>query len=201
MGTGCIDTNALYDYVEGELSARDKDRIEKHLASCDTCLDIFLTAKEFWKENHLAETVPEKIDSSVLETIYSRLKQFYQWVAEPLTGDMLPQPLRSGAGTETTECIKLSETSDNFHKELIFYKTGIDEFSVDTRISGEEITKGTLSVILEREHGRFEACSPEQGHARFEGLPFGSYRFILEQDGSEKGTISFEINETGLSEK
>lgn len=201
METGCIDTNAFYDYIKGEVSPGDRNQIEKHLASCDTCLDIFLTAKDFWKENHLPET--EAFPEMVPETIYARLKQFYEWITEPLAGDMLAQPLRSAAETDKSarECIKLSQTSHDFHKDLVFFKTGTEAFSVDARISGERITKGTLSVILEREGGRFEARFLKHGHARFEALPFGSYRFILEQNGSEKGVIAFGINEAGLSEK
>ncbi len=147
-----------------------RDQIENHLAMCDTCLEIFLTAKDFWKD-HMSETeaAPEKVDSSALETIYGRLKQFYEWITEPLTDGMLAEPLRSGLPPETDKLtrdyIKLFETSHDFHKDLVFCKTGDDTFSVNIRISEKKISKGILSVIMEREGGRFEARSLKDGPA------------------------------------
>jgi hypothetical protein len=47
----CPSEVLLSDYLQGRLSQREKEEVERHIADCPLCLDILVVAKDVTKEN------------------------------------------------------------------------------------------------------------------------------------------------------
>ena len=46
MNIRCLDEKTLSSYLDEKLSAAEREKIERHIADCNTCLDMLLTAYE-----------------------------------------------------------------------------------------------------------------------------------------------------------
>ena len=45
MAPACLDEEQLAGYLEGSLSEVERDRVERHLADCEKCLDEFVLSR------------------------------------------------------------------------------------------------------------------------------------------------------------
>ncbi len=206
MKTECIKLTELYDYIMNRLPAEKLEAVEKHMEKCENCYNEYIDARILLKKLDETDHIqPKEIDRPVLRMIYSNLKRFYQWVADMESDQAFaPVPVRSDSVQPKTETLKkkivVQKDFENYPATMTFQLEGREKFSVQIEAAAEN-HEPEISVILEREGGKFEARQLENGRSGFKNLPFAEYRLTLESDGMEHGEFRCIINEAGVDEQ
>lgn len=75
-GIRCIEVlELLSDYLDGEVSQVDRDRIEAHLRGCDLCERFGGQMSSIVKSLRVTLRDPEPLDHGVAERLLNRLKR------------------------------------------------------------------------------------------------------------------------------
>jgi len=204
MNSDCIDILTLTRYFGKKLSDKEKQEVEYHLSLCDECregsVSTFLMLKDNTEEE---EPTPEDKDlSAAWQTFKKKLSEgfsrFLEWV--------VPQPcepamvcVRSDQRTPEP-CIKFEKEFGNLRADFLFEKISDNNISLEIKVSENHLPAQNISFNLKKESGTEIRRSSEDGGEQFENLSFGMYQLKIRQFSKEKGSFSFEINETGLTQ-
>ena len=209
MKSRCIEIAVLAKYIEGSLSDKGRDRIEEHLSECDTCLEEFVIANTLLKDHDLIECEPvsEEVALSALKSlsIPKKLKKFYAWITKVLVPDSAGQPafatVRKPDAASSVDYISIKKDMNDLQVEMYIEKTEDDKARIRVRVLKDNISARNVRLTLIRQGGVIVSRLLKKNYVLFEDLPFGSYRFVVEQDALEKGEYLFKINEAGLNEE
>lgn len=209
MKSTCMEIDVLAGYIEGRLSDKDRDRIEEHLSECDTCLEELVIADTLLKNHDLIECEPvsEEVALSALKglNIPKELKKFYAWITKVLVPDSAWQSafatVRKSDAASSVDYISIKKDMNDLHVEMYIEKTEDDKAMVRVRVHKDNISARNVRLTLIRQGGVIVSRFLKEDYVLFEELPFGSYRFVVEQDALEKGEYLFKINEAGLNEE
>lgn len=202
MNSDCIDILTLTRYFGKKLSDKEKESVEYHLSLCDECRENSVSTFLMLKDN----TEEEPDDNASLSAAWQALKKklsegfsrFLEWV--------VPQPCEFAAVSVRSEqktsapCIKFEKEFGSLKSDFLFEKISDNAASLEINVSENHLPAPNITFILKKERGTEIRRSSEDGYEQFENLSFGSYQLKIRQLSKEKGNLSFEINEKGLSQ-
>ena len=218
MASACLDEELLAGYLEGNLSKAQQDRVERHLADCELCLQDFVLSRKMMQEAVLddLDPVPAKVTVSAIKQIQKQnqqplvpLTQIFKQAARDLydkVSDVLTPSSRGGWELATVRGSKITK----FRSGVIIRKTFAQiptEIEIDKTLKGnahikvrfpehDHRTRGTR-VTLQK--GAREVASfliNKAGYVLFEDVPFGHYSLVFLRNGDMFGTYLFELKET-----
>ena len=215
MRTKCIRDEILMDYLEDRLSHKERSRIERHLANCDTCLEEAAVTGEMIQgtRDFELDTVPEDVtrramvavraigDNSLLDrvSIYvsllaSKLSDtfagFWPWKNPGLA------PVRGSKTVIAEDLILLRKSFSDLEAEIEIEKRDQDKASIRVMLLRDDIPAKPIRVTLFK-NGREIASYPfNRSTAFFEDIPFGRYVLVFTRKGVKAGEYPFEIKET-----
>jgi len=215
MRTKCVRDEVLMDYLEGRLSYKGRSKVERHLATCDTCLEEVVVTGEMIRgtRDFELETVPEDVtrramvavraigDNSLLDkvSIYvslldSKLSDafagFWPWKNPGLA------PVRGSKTLIAKDLILLRKSFADLEAEIEIEKKGKDKVSIRVMLLRDDIPAKPIRVTLFK-NGREVASYPfNRSTALFEDMPFECYVLVFTRRGVKAGEYSFEVKET-----
>lgn len=215
MTSPCIDFDMLVQYFGGSLSDREMANVMEHIRACPECMEKFASASNIMGNDKLKDWEPasekeaqnalnllnlpknepgRRIPRSPLERIGRVLNPVRTFFASS-SPSPLPALVRSDTDT-SPDFHSLTQNFANFQIRISLEQKREHLASIQIRLSHPRNTEH-LGFILKRNGKTVRACVLRENHADFEDLPFGHYQLVLEQDGSEKGHLCFEIRESG----
>ncbi|QTA85544.1 anti-sigma factor family protein [Desulfonema magnum] len=209
MKLQCIDMDVLADYISGDLSDRERNQTEKHLAACDECLEEFVLARTLLDDSELAEYEPGPMElvRSLLQEVGDTLKKkFSEWIRGLAPPEWIPHyepsPVRSGAMSDVGSMLVKKEINE-LQTELYVEKEANDTARIWVKVAKNNNVAKNVCLTLIRD-GKFpfgQILKRDREYVLFDRQPFGNYSLMLEQDAVEKGGYSFEITDAGFYEK
>ncbi len=203
MNSDCIDILTLTRYFGKKLSDKEKEDVEYHFSLCDECregsVSTFLMLKDNTEEE---EPMPDdNALSATWQTLKKKLSEgfsrFLEWVVpDPCEPAMVC--VRSDQRTPEP-CIKFEKDFGNLKSDFLFEKISDNNISLEIKVSENNLPAQNISFNLKKESGGEIRRPLEDEYEKFENLSFGIYQLKIRQLSREKGNLSFEINETGLS--
>ncbi len=211
METSCIDMDTLADYLAGNISAEEKERVECHLSECDECREDFVIANTLLRDDTLSprEAVPQTTSQSLWEQIREKISTLCEW-SLALPSEVSGQPwfdwigtaqaVRSG-NSSPLEYALMSRDVDDLRAEIFVEKTAPDTADIIIRVlrDGEDAQNVRLILIQKGIPLVSRLMNSNSTHLR--NLAFGTYRLAFAQNALEKGELFLTISEAGIDEK
>ncbi|MBI4698155.1 MAG: zf-HC2 domain-containing protein [Nitrospirae bacterium] len=212
-GGKCPDEAQLSYYLDGILSAYDKENMEKHLLQCNNCLSLVLLNEKV-KANDAAFEVPSgwvervknlvskkqgipqrlfdivlKFTKDTIEIIKSTENLFISYGAVPV-------PVRGGAGAVPANSITLSRTFADIKSELEIEKAENDRFSIgiSTSYTDSGAPEPNLRISLFNPEQEVASFVAESGEVCFNSLRLGQYTIKITRADRVIGEISMDLN-------
>ena len=218
MAPACLDEELLAGYLEGNLTDAERDRVELHLAGCETCLQEFVLSRNMIQGDGLdgLASAPAGVTASAIERINEQSRRtfvplskifrqsardLYQKVSDVLTsspaGDWELAAVRGGQITTSPNGVVIRKTFANIPTEIEIEKTyrGNAHITVRFPASGKK-TKGTRVTLQKGEREVASFLTGKSGQVLFEDVPFGHYSLVFLRNGDVFGTYLFELKET-----
>lgn len=217
MTRPCIDSDTLEAYFGGSLSDEEKIRMMAHITECRDCLEKFASASSIMKNSRLDNWEPasEKTTRDFLKSLHipapdasgkslrERITACYNRIISPLTEMFrLPEPVlvRSGTASSQDEMCLMRKVGD-LQTEIYAEESESGKSTIRVKVFGGNRNAENISLTLIKDDGKMFARNLRGESVRFDDLPQGCYQFVLEQNGCEKGSYTFEVREKGLYEK
>ncbi len=209
MRSGCFDITTLAEYIDEQLSAREKSAVEAHIAQCDECMETFAVSKQILAGMDLSKQrvpAPLAVIAEVLSGVRQKARSLIRWATDltPPAWFMAPNlsPVRSGAAAPAgVEAVTVERNLDNLHAELYVQRTKAERSMMAIRVLKESEPAKNVSITLSREGGRSMARFLNEEYEVFDRLLPGAYRLRLEQEDRLKGVYRFELDDEGFHER
>lgn len=222
MKRACPAVETLADYLEGRLSEKKGSQVERHLSSCDICLEELAVANSLLLGSHLTEleSVPAEVTEAAVHSICSQdwlvsetlpekversLKELPTKISDFLNhkscGELQPQPVRGPKRKVGRDFILLKKTFQDVNTEIEIEKIGDNKTRIRVRILADDAASQTIRVTLKKGDREIASYLAERSYVLFEDIPFGHYSLTLARDGSLLGIYHFEIKETQSGRK
>ena len=204
----CPDEEIIADYLEGRLSAEDKEAMEAHLSECELCLEELVIAGKAIRDAAELPAVPSGVTEAAVRLVAMRttgvaekgLKESIAAFAEKIS-EYFRYSLHSRWQQATIRSSKIAAAPDLVMIRKVFKeieaeieKTGADKAHIGVRASGRE--KNGIRVTLKRVEREISSQLLSGGYTLFEDIPFGRYEIVFSTNGSELGSYTFEIRES-----
>jgi hypothetical protein len=216
--TKCLTEQDLMAYMEGRLSVGKRSKVEQHLSSCDTCLDVLSVSGELDRNNDLykMDPVPEEVTRKALNTVLSisestllhkasgYLNLLVSKCKEALSnlwllGSPALAPVRGDTKVITDDLILLKRSFLDLNAEIEIEKKDENMALIKVWVTKDGSPIKNIRITL-LENGREVASHFLNGApAIFEDIPFSRYvlRFArFTRNGAKIREYPFEIKET-----
>jgi hypothetical protein len=224
MSPQCIDMDMFTAYFGQYISQEDRNRVEKHLANCNECMNLFAIAAETLLDPEIYEYEPigKTKAHNLLKSLKLRMERFIQWSRNQFppqwTYDACPvyQPIpvmvRTSENSIDSESIienmdppqapidfvHMEKDMDQLHVEIFVEHTSENRISLKVRATVDKTKRDDIFVYLERMEKGFIAKPLINQYVLFEDLPYDTYLIKLEYENQIKGNFEFKINQNGI---
>lgn len=222
MKRACPTVEMLADYLEGRLSEKQVSEMERHLSSCDICLEELAVANSLLLGGQftelesvpaevtetavhvicsqdwlVSESLPERVERSLKElpTKMSHFLNHQSW------GELQPQPVRGPKRKVGKDFVLLKKTFHDVDTEIEIEKIGDNRAHIRIRIRADDAASQTIRVTLKKGDREIASYRAERSYVLFDDIPFGHYSLTLARDSSMLGIYHFEIKETQSGRK
>jgi hypothetical protein len=215
MRTKCVRDEDLMDYLEDRLSHKERSRVERHLANCDTCLEEAVVTEEMIRgtRDFELDTVPEDVtrramvtvraigDNSLLDKVSIYVSLLVSKLSDTFTGFWFWKnpglaPVRGSKTVIAEDLILLKKSFSDLEVEIEIEKKGQGKASIRVMLLRDDIPTKPIRVTLFK-NGREVASYPfNRSTAFFEDMPFARYVLVFTRKGLKAGEYPFEIKET-----
>jgi len=218
MASACLDEELLAGYLEGNLSKAQQDRVERHLADCELCLQNFVLSREMMQAAVLddLDPVPAKVTFSAIKQIQRQSKKplvplkqifkksardLYDKVSDVLTsssgGDWELAAVRGSKISTSRNGVIIKKTFAQIPTEIEIEKTLKGNAHIKVRFpEHDHRTKGTRITLQKGAREVSSFLTNKAGYVLFEDVPFGHYSLVFLRNGDMFGTYLFELKET-----
>ena len=200
----CLEPERIAQYLDGVLSDKERIAVERHLAECDECLELFVMSKAMIVDLNSIVKAPAGIVSEVLARIKSQIGRFFEWVDNLPPPEWIMQysvsPVRS-ISSVSVGAVALEKKFADLATQLYIQQAEPEKVCIWIKVEKGDKTAKNVSLTLKKEGGRPLARFLTRDYEFFEKLRYGSYALVLEQDAEEKGTYLFTIDKEGFHEK
>ncbi len=199
MTTSCIDTNTLASYFGGTISEEERVRMVAHLGGCPECLEDFASASHIMREPDPDERVPAPFFGKKL------IENIYNWIKDRLTtlAEKFPVPYGEpafavrGKGQASGDFDVLTNYVGDLQIEISVEERKEDRTDIRVSIKNPELAKN-ISLALRRDGEDISECILKGSHTTFDDLLLGCYELILEENAVEKGSVCFDLGDSGI---
>lgn len=215
MKAKCISAEQLADYFENRLSAKARARVERHLATCESCLDTLLLFRDMSNPEkvnqlqHLTAEQTERVVASVLDAgtgmrgrqVIEKWKQKGAEWKEALQDLFTFAPAQAvcvrGSGEERAEgAVTVKKAFGGVEVEIEIQKWGERTASIRVALmgctDGEDSPVRVTLVERDREISSFLLTMA----VTFEDVSFGRYGLLFARKGEILGEYRFRIEES-----
>jgi hypothetical protein len=206
----CPGEEIIADYLEGRLSAEDKEAMDAHLSECELCLEELVIAGKALRDAAEAPPVPLAVTETAVRLVAGRapgaaersLKDSIAAYAEKISDYVrysLPwrwqqATIRSSKIEAAPDLVVIRKVFKEIEAEIEIEKTGDDKAHIRVKASRRE--KNGVRVTLKKGEREISSQLLSGDYALFEDIPFGRYEIVFSTNGSELGTYTFEIRES-----
>ena len=206
----CPDEERIADYLEGRLSAEDKEAVDAHLSECERCLEELVIAGKAMKDTAEAPAVPLGVteaavrlvakqttgaaEKSLKESIATYMEKVSDYVRYSLPWRWQHATIRSSKVESAPDLVVIRKVFREIEAEIEIEKTGEDKAHIRVKAGGRE--KNGIRVTLKKWEREISSQLLSGDYALFEDIPFGRYEIVFSTNGSELGTYTFEIRES-----
>lgn len=209
----CISEEHLADYIQNRLPENQKEKVERHLAMCEACLDTFLILKQMLRSESCqqiplhAQEVRERTKAKVLgETNHHPLeKKLKQWKQKTVGlkntiydfFSFSPSEIVYVRSTDNNQhhdnSITLNKKFNNIEAEIEIKKQRSDAASIRVGIIKESSQSEASIRVTLFENDREVASFPLSMPVFFQDIFFGSYLLVFSINGVKEGEYRFKI--------
>jgi len=206
----CPDEEMIADYLEGRLSAEDKEAMDAHLSECELCLEELVIAGKAMKDTAEAPAVPLSVteaavrlvakqttgaaEKSLKESIATYMERVSDYFRFSLPWRWQHATIRSSKVESAPDLVVIRKVFKEIEAEIEIEKTGEDKAHIRVKADGRE--KNGIRVTLKKGEREISSQLLSGDHVLFEDIPFGRYEIAFSTNGSELGTYTFEIRES-----
>jgi len=195
-GTNCPEPEEIAAYCEGKLHGKRKEDIEKHLVTCDLCLEILAAA---------SAPLPEEAAPSLLDQAADMVISFVGSLVNilPASNDfeLLPGMAMATSGLRGPQA---------FQGEKVRFRKAFNDLTAlmeVTRLKRSggiikvRLTHGNrpypekLRVTLSQNHKEISSYLTEDGEVVFEYFGYGSYTLNFARRKTDLGEVTIRIEE------
>jgi hypothetical protein len=216
-GANCPDAMTLAVYMDGKLSTSERDLTERHLGSCDLCLDEVVAAVERsdWisaKSQPVPAYLLQKavaLEQSVKLAMLPKTKGAFDVVLLLLKDTVqlvnsssewfIPLPMvvpavRGTPGTRKASAVRLQKEVGSYKVELDIEQTRSMQCQIGINVK-EKDGNPAEDIRVSLSTGDYELASylTRQGRAVFDEIPRGEYGLALSDRYGSVGTIRLNI--------
>jgi hypothetical protein len=215
MQQQCLTSETIADYLEGRLSDRQRDRVEDHLARCDACLDVMLTAREVFhrRSADCMQVVPQAVTRRAIggmercaggtwrDALMGRFKALSLEFTRLLhsmgyTGRDALAPVRGNKVNLSEDLVLLAHSFTGLDTEIEIEKIDTRSANVTVNIFGTDTRIDPVRVSLVRDQREVASYLVRRRAAFFDAVPFGRYALVYTRNGANLGKYDFSIKET-----
>jgi len=206
----CPDEERVADYLEGRLSAEDKEAMDAHLSECELCLEELVIAGKAIRDAAALPAVPSGVTEGAVRLVVGRttgitkkgVKESIAACAEKISDFFrysIPwrwqhATIRSSRTAAAPDLVIVRKVFKEIEAEIEIEKTGQDKAHIRVKAGGRD--KNGIRVTLKKGEREISSQLLSGGYALFEDIPFGRYEIVFSTNGSELGTYTFEIRES-----
>lgn len=206
----CPGEEIIADYLEGRLSAEDKEAMDVHLSECQLCLEELVIAGKAIRDAAEAPPVPSGVTEAAVRLVAGRttgvaekgLKESIATCMEKISDCFrysLPwrwqhATIRSSKVESAPDLVVIKKVFKEIEAEIEIEKTGEDKAHIRVKAGGRE--KNGIRVTLKKGEREISSQLLSGGYAFFEDIPYGRYEIVFSANGSELGSYTFEIRES-----
>ena len=206
----CPDEEIIADYLEGRLSAEDKEAMDVHLSECQLCLEELVIAGKAIRDAAELHAVPSGVTEGAVRLVARRttgvaekgLKESIAAFAEKISeyfryslhSRWQQATIRSSKIAAAPDLVMIRKVFKEIEAEIEIEKTGADKAHIRVRANKGE--KNGIRVTLKRVEREISSQLLSGGYTLFEDIPFGRYEIVFSTNGSELGSYTFEIRES-----
>jgi hypothetical protein len=206
----CPGEEMIADYLEGRLSAEDKEATDAHLSECELCLEELVIAGEAIRDAAEAPAVPLGVTEATVrlvakqttgvagkglkESIAAYMEKISDYFRYSLPWRWQQATIRSSKIETSPDLVMIKKVFKEIEAEIEIEKTGEDKAHIRVKAGGRE--KNGIRVTLKKGEREVSSQLLGGGYALFEDIPFGRYEIVFSTNGSELGIYTFEIRES-----
>jgi hypothetical protein len=206
---GCPDEDSLAAYLTGSISAREKNALEEHFASCEFCLTEVAAANEAGESTAkprvprwLMERATALVESRKQEGVFDLVVRFVKDSVELVrqSGDwitvMAPQPVtvRGTAAPDDTGILQMKKEMDGHRVTVEMERVESGACQLVLKVTAADGKPGDgLRVSLMAGDREQASYLTRQGQAIFENITRGSYTLVISRGGTGLGKIEISI--------
>jgi hypothetical protein len=206
----CPDEEIIADYLEGRLSAENKEALDVHLSECERCLEELMTVRKALRVQADWEAVPSSVTEGAVRLVTRQtagvaekgLKESIAACAEKISDFFRysfpwrwqQATIRSSKIAAAPDLAIVRKVFKEIEAEIEIEKTGEDKAQIRVRVGERE--KNGIRVTLKKGEREISSQLLSAGYALFEDIPFGRYEIVFSTNGSELGSYTFEIRES-----
>jgi len=211
-GSSCPEEEAMVDYVHGKLSQREKEKLERHLFSCESCLDQMMICNQFLeeegqKEENVPASVldrairlfPVKKKKSVIENGKRFLVEILGKGKEVLDTlypvSLLPVTVRGKRGGVSSHIISFDRRFEKVIVKVEIERMAKGFSQMKVRVADLKTSRplSRLRVTLQKEEEEVASYLTENGKVLFDRLPFGRYKIDIQDRSTVLAELSIKI--------
>jgi hypothetical protein len=206
----CPDEENIVDYLEGRLSAEDKDAMDAHLSECELCLEEFMVAGRALKNTAESHRVPSGVTEAAVRLVTKQpagvaekgLKESIAAYAERISNyfrysfpwRLQQGMIRSSKTATAPDLVIVRKVFKKIEAEIEIEKTGAEKAHIRVKFAGGE--KNGIRITLKKGGREISSQLLSAGYALFEDIPFSRYEVVFSTNGTELGTCAIEIKES-----
>jgi hypothetical protein len=210
----CLADTVLSHYIDGALEEAAREKVEFHLAECNSCLDLVLLHKKLTQDeaietaSHVPEILLQKAKSlvpekqtqvDIFDIVLKFAKETIDIIKNPgnlaISYSAAPVPVRGEKQSIPTNLVTLSKTVNDLMCDIEVEKVG--DGHVNIKIFTKMVKSGKppekLRISLFNPHQEIASNFAENGEAHFEGLMFGEYVIQINKQGKKIGQVGFVV--------
>lgn len=214
MKAKCVREEALMDFLEGRLTDRQRRRIERHLSSCEACLEDMLVARSLARDEptEAEADVPVRVTTGAVKAVLGlrkgSLMERVRGAVGPVAskwsetvGGLLPgrepglAPVRGSREDLDEDLILLSKTFSGLDVAIEMERKPGERASIKVRLTRDEHPDRPVRVTLERGGREMASMILTEPSVHFEDIPLGRYLLVLSREGRRVGEYAFQIRE------
>ena len=207
----CPVEEIIADYLEGRLSAEDKEAMDAHLSECDLCLEELVIAGKAIRDAIQLPAVPSGVTEAAARLVARRTTGIAQ---KGLKGSIAAYAgkisdyfhysfpwrlqhaaIRSSKTAAAPDLVMIRKDFRKIEAEIEIEKT-TGENKAHIRVKVARGQKNGIRVTLKKGEREISSQLLSAGYALFEDIPFSRYEVVFSTNGTELGTCAIEIKES-----
>jgi len=218
----CPNEETIVNYIEGNLSVSDRDKLEEHFSNCRNCIEEIVVLNELINnyDSLSYKDVPYEVTKSALDLTINRrnliisaykkkFKFFIDKIKDKIAdytmifwADWQLAPIRGSKVVLARNHSRRRKDFEEIKTDIEIEKTGDNQAQIRVMLHKDDSADQKIRVILIK---RKKGLSPpildreiashiiENGSVLFENIPFDHYKLTFTKDGVTLGRYLFQI--------